>query len=87
MTKEIISPCISICKNDNATGYCFGCARKISEKKIWKDENTTNEWKTKNLEILVKRMNTKQLETFKESYNFKIKSGISLIKKKLQEIK
>ena len=56
-------------------------------KKIWKDEKTTNEWKTKNLEILVKRMNTKQLDTFMESYNFKIKNGISLIKKKFQEIK
>ena len=55
-------------------------------KKIWKDEKTTNEWKTKNLEILVKRMNTKQLDTFMESYNFKIKNGISLIKKSFKKL-
>ena len=36
MDNKIISPCISICKNDNATGYCFGCARTISEKKFGK---------------------------------------------------
>ena len=42
-------------------------------KKIWKDEKTTNEWKTKNLEILVKRMNTKQLDTFMSLITLKLK--------------
>ena len=46
----IISPCISICRTDPITGYCYGCARSNDEKRIWKDENTTDEWKRKNLE-------------------------------------
>ena len=33
----IISPCISICKTDPVTGYCYGCGRSNSDKKIWKD--------------------------------------------------
>ena len=43
--EKIITPCISICKTDPSTGYCYGCARTSEEKAIWKDENTTNEWK------------------------------------------
>ena len=39
----IISPCISICKTDPSTGYCYGCGRNNDEKKIWKLENTTDE--------------------------------------------
>ena len=34
----IISPCISICKTDPKTGYCYGCGRNNEEKKIWKLE-------------------------------------------------
>ena len=41
MNKKIISPCISICKTDPRTGYCYGCARTNEEKKIWKYEKTT----------------------------------------------
>ena len=77
----IISPCISICKIDPSTGYCYGCARTNEEKKLWKDEKTTNEWKIKNLKFIIERMKGWQLETFKESYNHKIKQGISLFKK------
>ena len=41
MNKKIISPCISICKTDPVTGYCYGCARTEDEEKIlWKDEKT-----------------------------------------------
>ncbi len=29
----IISPCISICKTDPQTGYCYGCGRSNEEKK------------------------------------------------------
>ena len=36
MTKVIISPCISICKTDPVTGYCYGCARTEEEKKCGK---------------------------------------------------
>ena len=28
----IVSPCISICKTDPVTGYCYGCARSEDEK-------------------------------------------------------
>ncbi len=83
----IISPCISICKNDPVSGYCYGCARSSQEKIIWKDEKTTNEWKIKNLKEIETRMNGWQLESFKESYNHKKKNGISLYKKKLNEQK
>ena len=77
----IISPCLSICKTDPITGYCYGCARTNQEKKIWKDEKTTEEWKRNNLNEITKRMTGWQLESFKESYEHKIKSGISLFKK------
>ena len=77
----IISPCLSICKTDPVTGYCYGCARTNEEKKIWKDKQTTNEWKKDNLNDLIKRMSGWQLESFKESYEHKVKSGISIFKK------
>ena len=49
MSKEkVISPCISICKTDPVTGYCYGCARTNAEKRLWKDEKATFEWKIKN---------------------------------------
>jgi len=87
MTDKIFSPCISICKTDPVTGYCYGCARTEEEKKLWKNESTTNEWKSKNLEEITGRMKGWQLDTFKESYKHKLNSGISLFKKKLLEKK
>ena len=45
----IISPCISICKTDPQTGYCYGCGRNNEEKKMWKIQETTDEWKKSNL--------------------------------------
>ena len=83
--KIIVSPCISICKTDPVTGYCYGCARTNEEKKLWKDENTSIKWKTNNLDEIKKRMKGWQLETFKDSYDHKIKQGISLFKKNLLE--
>ena len=77
----IISPCLSICKTDPVTGFCYGCSRTNEEKRIWKDEKITEEWKKNNIEEITKRMSGWQLESFKESYNYKIKSGISLFKK------
>ena len=76
----IIPPCLSICKTDPITGYCYGCARTNEEKKIWKDEQTTEEWKKNNLNVITKRMSGWQLESFKESYEHKVKNGISLFK-------
>ena len=87
MNKKIVSPCISICKTDPVTGYCYGCARTEEEKKIWKDEKTLEEWKKKNLQVITSRMKGWQLETFKESYDHKVKEGISLFKKNLLEKK
>ena len=77
----IISPCLSICRTDPITGYCYGCARTNEEKKIWKDEKTTEEWKKNNLNEITNRMSGWQLDSFKESYEYKIKNGISLFKK------
>jgi len=73
--KKILSPCISICKNDPATGFCYGCARTDEEKKIWKNPDTTNVWKKENLNTLKSRMGESQLKTFKQSYEEKIKFG------------
>ena len=87
MSNKIISPCISICKTDPVTGYCYGCARTVVEKKLWKDENTNDDWKSKNLETITTRMEGWQLDTFKESYQHKVNNGISLFKKNLLENK
>ena len=87
MNKKIISPCISICRTDPVTGFCYGCARTNEEKKLWKDENITDDWRERNLKIIITRMKGWQLETFKESYDHKKNKGISLFKKKLLENK
>ena len=81
MSSKIISPCISICKTEPITGYCYGCARTNEEKKIWKDEKTTDVWKKENLNLIKTRMKGWQLDTFEESYKNKVKEGISLYKK------
>ena len=81
MSNKIISPCISICKTDPISGFCYGCARTNEEKKLWKDEKTSIEWKNNNLKVIVSRMQGWQKETFIESYEHKIKEGISLFKK------
>ena len=82
MNKEqITSPCISICKTDPRTGFCYGCGRTDAEKKTWKEEKTTVIWKKENLNKLMLRMSGWQLETFKASYEHKSKFGISLFKK------
>ena len=79
--QKIISPCISICKTDYKTGYCYGCGRTDKEKIIWKDEKTDNQWKKGNINEIIKRMSGWQLEAFKESYEYKITTGISIFKK------
>ena len=79
----IISPCISICKTDPSTGYCYGCARTIEERKIWKNPDTKDEWKKNNIKEIKERLKGWQLESFEQSYEYKIKNGISLFKKNL----
>ena len=80
----IISPCISICKTDPKTGFCYGCGRNNEEKKIWKNLMTLDQWKKDNIEVIKKRLTGWQLESFEESYEYKIENGISLYKKSLK---
>ena len=79
----IISPCISICKTDPQTGYCYGCGRNNEEKNLWKSEDTSKQWKSDNLASIQKRLTGWQLESFKDSYKYKLENGISLFKKNL----
>ena len=80
---EIVSPCISICRTDPRTGFCYGCGRTNEEKIIWKSENTKLNWKEENLKLLIQRMSGWQLETFQLSYSNKIKTGYSLYKQSI----
>ena len=79
----IVSPCISICKTDPVTGYCYGCGRTNEEKKKWKLDETTDEWKKENLLIIKSRLKGWQLKSFEESYKNKVETGISLFKKEI----
>ena len=79
----VISPCISICKTDPVTGYCYGCGRNNEDKKIWKLDITTDEWKKNNIKEKQKRLIGWQLESFQESYKNKITNGVSLFKKEM----
>ena len=83
--QKTVSTCISICRTDPRTGYCYGCGRTNEEKIIWKYEKTTESWKKENLNLLLERMSGWQLETFKESYQYKTEFGISLFKKNQTE--
>jgi len=82
---KTISPCISICKSDPATGFCYGCARTDEEKKIWKNPDTKNVWKKENLNILKSRMTESQFRTFEQSYKEKIKFGKLVYSKNLKK--
>ena len=82
---KFISPCISICKSDPKTGFCYGCARTDEEKKIWKNTETKDEWKEGNLKTLTSRMSETQIKTFNQSYNEKIKFGKLVYSKNLEK--
>jgi len=81
----VVSPCISICKTDPLTGFCYGCGRSNYDKKMWKNENTDDEWKKNNIIEIQKRLNGWQLQSFKDSYKYKTENGISLINKKKEK--
>ena len=81
----IISPCISICKTDPVSGYCYGCARNTEEKITWKNPETTNHWKKENLNILKSRMSESQLKTFEQSYKEKLSFGKLVYSKNLEK--
>ena len=82
---KIISPCISICKSDPSNGFCYGCARTDEEKKIWKNPDTTNEWKKENLNDLIEKMSESQLKTFNPSYKEKNEFGKLVYSKNLKQ--
>ncbi len=79
----IVSPCFSICKTDPVTGFCYGCGRTSEEKKKWKINETTDEWKKKNLIEIKSRLKGWQLSSFEDSYKNKVENGISLFKKEI----
>ena len=79
----IVSPCISICKTDPDTGFCYGCGRTDDEKIKWKLPDTSDEWKNNNLKILKSRLSGWQLDSFLKSYKNKKEEGVSLFKKKM----
>ena len=54
----------------------------LMKKKIWKDPETTDDWKNNNLKEIENRLSGWQLESFKMSYKNKIEKGISLYKQK-----
>ena len=85
--KEIVTPCMSVCKTDPISGFCYGCGRTDEDKKMWKDPETSDVWKINNLELLRTRLNGWQKDAFDKSYAYKKENGISLIKKKLLEQK
>ena len=35
MTQVVASPCINVCRMDDATGFCLGCFRTIEEIAVW----------------------------------------------------
>ena len=84
---NIVSPCISVCKTDPISGFCYGCGRSDEDKAVWKNPETTNEWKLDNLKTIRNRLNGWQQEAFDKSYALKKETGISLIKKNLLEQK
>ena len=79
----VVSPCISICKTDPDTGFCYGCGRTDEEKLKWKSEDTSDDWKKQNIKEIESRLSGWQLESFLKSYTNKLKEGISLYKKKI----
>jgi len=84
---HIVSPCISVCKTDPISGYCYGCGRDNQDKKLWKEPTTTNEWKIQNLDLIRSRLSGWQKIAFDKSYSHKKETGINLIKKHILDQK
>ena len=59
----------------------MGVEETMKKKKFGNLRIQLTEWKKENLEIIQKRLTGWQLESFKESYTYKIENGISLFKK------
>ena len=54
---------------------------------MWKNPNTSDEWKKSNLELTKGRLNGWQQDAWVKSYAHKKETGMSLLKKKLLEQK
>ena len=68
---KIASPCVSICIYDeNRT--CTGCMRTEDERKKWKNKETKNSWKKRNLNEIQKRMSKEFLASWKSVYKRKV---------------
>jgi len=83
--KNIVTPCINVCRSDPITNFCYGCGRSAEDKIIWNNSDTSNEWKISNLELIRNRLNGWQKEAWDKSYAYKKETGISLLKKKFLE--
>ena len=70
---KIASPCVSVCKTDPISGYCYGCGRTDNEKVMWKDKSISNDWKLDNLLQLKKRLSGWVLFAFEKNYESKVK--------------
>jgi|TARA_B110000977_G_scaffold101253_1_gene132719 predicted Fe-S protein YdhL (DUF1289 family) len=76
----MISPCVSLCELDRETMLCLGCGRSPLDKRAWKDDNTTDEWKEANLIDCQTKLTDIQLSYWKTSYKFKLQFGESMHK-------
>ena len=85
--ENVTTPCISVCKSDPISDYCYGCGRSTEDKKNWNNPETSDEWKKSNLILIRNRLNSWQGEAFDKSYAYKKEKGVSLLKKKLLEQK
>jgi len=75
-----VSPCVSICKHEEDTEQCVGCRRTFEERKIWKDPETTDDWKYNNIAECQRRMTEQELSYWNKSYEFKMEHGLSMKK-------
>jgi hypothetical protein len=56
----------------------------MRRKRLGNLKRTTDDWKSNNLEEIKKRLSGWQLNSFNESYEYKINNGMSLFKKNLK---
>ena len=79
----IISPCISICKTDPITGYCYGCGRSEDDKKNWinekKDEKLEAEHLKKHLKSITDHIKTLSLKKYSQLLKMKVSLIINMI--------
>jgi predicted Fe-S protein YdhL (DUF1289 family) len=48
MTPPVPSPCIDVCRMDEATGWCVGCLRTLDEIALWSaldDDDKRQVWR------------------------------------------